>query len=264
MLAANEAVAHITRVHRLPSLYRVHDEPDEEKLNDLRKLLATHGIQVGNLSLRAEVVKLLKILSDHPQGYTLRTQLLRSLRKACYRSSPDGHYGLSKRDYTHFTSPIRRYADLVVHRIFDAYLVKHAGYPAHPDKNSGYNASRIQAMAEHISLTEVNSQEAERDSVKIKLLEFFERELDRKPKTVFAAIVTDVRPNGFFVELLESITFGLVPMTNLPGDHYYPSQDGTALIGRKTKRRFALNDRISVVVAKVDRFKRLIDFSLAD
>ena len=264
MLAANEAVAHITRVHRLPSLYRVHDEPDEEKLNDLRKLLATHGIQVGNLSLRAEVVKLLKILSDHPQGYTLRTQLLRSLRKACYRSSPDGHYGLSKRDYTHFTSPIRRYADLVVHRIFDAYLVKHAGYPAHPDKNSGYNASRIQAMAEHISLTEVNSQEAERDSVKIKLLEFFERELDRKPKTVFAAIVTDVRPNGFFVELLESMTFGLVPMTNLPGDHYYPSQDGTALIGRKTKRRFALNDRISVVVAKVDRFKRLIDFSLAD
>ncbi len=264
MLAANEAVAHITRVHRMPSIYRVHDDPDEERLNDLRQLLGTHGINVGKLTVRNEVVKLLRVLSDHPQGYTLRTQLLRSLRKACYRSSPDGHYGLCKRDYTHFTSPIRRYADLVVHRIFDSYLIKHAGYPADPDKSIGYNAARIESMAEHISLTEINSQEAERDSVKIKLLEFFERELDRKPKTVFTAIITDVRPNGFFVELLESMTFGLVPMTNLRGDHYYPSQDGTALIGRKSKRRYAINDRLKVEVSKVDRFKRLIDFSPID
>ncbi|MCF7689055.1 MAG: RNB domain-containing ribonuclease [Cephaloticoccus sp.] len=264
MLAANEAVAHITRIHRLPSLYRVHDDPDDEKLAELRQLLGTHGIKVGDLSVRDEVVKLLRVLQDHPQGYTLRTQLLRSLRKACYRSSPDGHYGLNKRDYTHFTSPIRRYADLVVHRVFDSYLIKHAGYPAHPDKQAGYNAARIESMAEHISLTEINSQEAERDSVKIKLLEFFERELDRKPRTVFKAIITDVRPNGFFVELLESMTFGLVPMTALRGDHYFPAQDGTALIGRKSKRRFALNDRLDVVVDKVDRFKRLIDFRPVD
>uniref|UniRef100_UPI004049C071 ribonuclease R family protein n=1 Tax=Cephaloticoccus sp. TaxID=1985742 RepID=UPI004049C071 len=262
MLAANEAVAHITRVHRLPSLYRVHDDPDEEKLNELRQLLGTHGIQVGDLSVREEVVKLLRILRDHPQGYTLRTQLLRSLRKACYRASPDGHYGLHKRDYTHFTSPIRRYADLVVHRVFDSYLIKHAGYPAHPEKNAGYNAARVESLGEHLTLTEVNSQEAERDSVKIKLLEFFERESERKPRKPFAAVITDVRANGFFIELIESMTFGLVPSSTLKGDHYMLSPDGTALVGRKRKQRYALNDRIEVVVERVDRFKRLIDFAV--
>lgn len=264
MLAANEAVAHITRVHRLPSLYRVHDDPDEEKLNELRQLLGTHGITVGDLNVRDEVVKLLRILKDHPQGYTLRTQLLRSLRKACYRSSPDGHYGLSKRDYTHFTSPIRRYSDLIVHRVFDTYLIKHAGYPAHPDKNTGYNAAKVESLGEHLTLTEVNSQEAERDSVKIKLLEFFERELERKPRTPFAAVITDVRPNGFFIELTESMTFGLVPLSALRGDNYSLSPDGTALVGRKRRQRYALNDRLDVVVDKVDRFKRLIDFAPHD
>ncbi|MBZ0173337.1 MAG: RNB domain-containing ribonuclease, partial [Phycisphaerales bacterium] len=146
MLAANEAVAHLTRVHRLASLYRVHEDPDEEKLGELRQLLGTYEIQTGDLTRRPEVVKLLKTLSDHPQGYTLRTQLLRSLRKACYRASPDGHYGLNKKDYTHFTSPIRRYSDLVVHRVFDHYLIKHDGYPAHPDKNTGYHISRVESL----------------------------------------------------------------------------------------------------------------------
>lgn len=260
MLAANEAVAHLTRVHHLPSLYRVHDDPDEERLGELRGQLAMQDIHIGDLTKREEVVKLLKILQDHPQGYTLRTQLLRSLRKACYRSSPDGHYGLNKQDYTHFTSPIRRYADLVVHRVFDHYLIKHAGYPAHPEKGGGYQAAKVESLGEHLTITEVNSQEAERESVKIKLLEFFEREVAKKDRTVFAAIITDVRANGFFIELVESMTFGLVPASNLRDDHYQPNNAGTALIGRRRKRKFALNDRIDVVVDKVDRFKRLIDF----
>ncbi|MFZ9683559.1 MAG: ribonuclease R family protein, partial [Cephaloticoccus sp.] len=264
MLAANEAVAHLTRVHRLPSLYRVHDDPDEERLEELRGELATHGIKVGNLAVRAEVVKFLAALHDHPQGYLLRTQLLRSLRKACYRASPDGHYGLHKRDYTHFTSPIRRYADLVVHRVFATYLVRHAGYPAKGGKDQGYNAAGVESLGEHLSLTETNSQDAERDSVKVKLLEFFEREVDKKPRTRFAAIITDVRPNGFFVELTESMTFGFVAAARLRGDHYYQSQDGSELVGRKTKRRFALGSRLDVEVEQVDRFKRQIDFRPAD
>ena len=259
MLAANEAVAHATRGHKLASLYRVHDEPDPEKLNELRGQLKTYDIIVGDLSQRAEVVKLLEILRTHPQGYTLRTQLLRSLKKAAYRSTPDGHYGLAKRDYTHFTSPIRRYSDLVVHRVFDYYLVKHQGYPASAER-AGYNLSGVERLGEHLSLTEINSAEAERESVKIKLLEFFEREVTKKPKTKFAAIITDVRPNGFFLELVESMTFGFVSMNTLDDDRYYPNSDASALIGRKTKRKFALNGRLDVVVERVDRFKRLIDF----
>lgn len=261
MLAANEAVARLTRTHSLPSLYRVHDEPDAEKLDEYRQLLGTFGIHTGDLSNREELVKLLETLKTHPQGYTLRTQLLRSLKKAAYRGTADGHFGLHKKDYTHFTSPIRRYADLVVHRVFDFYLVKHLGYPA-KDREPGYNLARIESLGEHLSLTEINSAEAERDSVKIKLLEFFERELAKPKKTRFAAVITDVRQNGFFVELVESMTFGFVSSTGLD-DHYNLSNDQTALVGRKSKRRFALNDRLDVVVDRVDRFKRLIDFQPA-
>ena len=259
MLAANEAVARVTRTSRLPSLYRVHDEPDPEKLEELRGLLDSFEIKTGDLTRREEIVKLLVTLSTHPQGYTLRSQLLRSLKKAAYRSTHDGHYGLAKKDYTHFTSPIRRYADLVVHRVFDHYLIKHQGYPAHADR-AGYNLAGVERLAEHISLTEINSAEAERESVKIKLLEFFEREVDRKPKTKFAAIITDVRPNGFFLELVDSMTFGFVSMTTLGDDHYTPNNAGTMLIGRKTKKKFEINGRLNVVVERVDRFKRLIDF----
>ncbi|MDB6093738.1 MAG: VacB and RNase family 3-5 exoribonuclease [Verrucomicrobia bacterium] len=259
MLAANEAVARLTRTQSLPSLYRVHDDPDVEKLAEFRTLLGTFGIEVGDLTVRAELVRLLAVLNKHPQGYTLRTQLLRSLKKAAYRATPDGHFGLNKKDYTHFTSPIRRYSDLVVHRVFESYLVKQGSSPASP-RVAGYDLNRIERLGEHLSLTEINSAEAERESVKIKLLEFFERELDKQPRTRFAAIITDVRANGFFIELIESMTFGFVSTDTLPSDYYGLSDDGTALVGRRAQKRFALNNRLDVVVEKVDRFKRLIDF----
>ncbi len=260
MLAANEAVARLTRTHQLPSLYRVHDEPDIEKLEEFRGQLATYEIPVGDLSLRAEIVKLLVILDKHPQGYTLRTQLLRSLKKAAYRATPDGHYGLAKKDYTHFTSPIRRYADLVVHRVFDTYLEKHKGHAIPPARNAKYDLTRIQNLGEHLSQTEITSAEAERESVKIKLLEFFERELDKTPRTKFAAVITDVRPNGFFIELIDSMTFGFISINALGDDRYVLTDDDTALLGRKSKKKYALNGRLDVIVDKVDRFKRLIDF----
>jgi ribonuclease R len=263
MLAANEAVARVTRTHRLPSLYRVHDQPDEEKLNELREQLATFGVVTGNLAHREELVKLLVALKDHPQGYTLRTQLLRSLKKAGYRATADGHFGLHKRDYTHFTSPIRRYADLVVHRVLDFYLVKHAGHPAPGDDARGYSLAQAGSLGEHLSLTEIASAEAERESVKIKLIEFFERELTKKKKTRFAAVITDVRGNGFFVELTESMMFGFVPGSALGEPTMHSESGHGALIGRQTRRRFALGQKLDVEVLKVDRAKRLVDFKPA-
>jgi len=263
MLAANEAVARVTRMHKLPSLYRVHDEPDPDKLDEYRQLLGTFDIRVGDLTHRPELVKLLDTLRDHPQGYTLRTQLLRSLKKAAYRASADGHFGLNKKDYTHFTSPIRRYSDLVVHRVFDTYLVKHQGYPAQPGRTA-YTLAQLEALGEHLSLTEINSAEAERESVKIKLLEFFEREMTKKPKTRFTAVITDVRRNGLFIELVESMAFGFISTSALPPDYYAMDAAETQLIGKRTKQKFALNGRLEVVVHRVDRFKRLIDFRPAD
>ncbi len=263
MLAANEAIARVTKQHHLPSLYRVHDDPDEEKLQEYRQLLATFGVSVGDLTQRTEVMRLLTILKSHPQGYTLRTQLLRSLRKAVYRATPDGHYGLAKQDYTHFTSPIRRYADLVVHRVFDQYLIKHLGRPAPRGHAHGYNAARMESLAEHLSLTEQNSMEAERESQKVKLLEFFEREVARKKKTVFAAVITDVRNHGMFVELPDAMTFGLVHLSTLRDDLYLLNNAGTALIGRRTRRRLDVGQKVQVITERVDRFKRQIDFRLA-
>jgi ribonuclease R len=259
MLLANEAVARLTRSHHLPSLYRVHDDPDEAKLNDFRQFLTTFNLKVGDLAHRDEVVRLLTLLKDHPQGYILRTQLLRSMRKACYRATPDGHYGLNKTDYSHFTSPIRRYADLVVHRVFDAYLAKHQGGRG---SQTSYRIAQVDNLAEHLSLTEINSTEAERDSVKVKLMEYFEREAERKKKTVFTAIITDVRNHGFFIEVAEAGAFGMVPVSSLKDDFYVLNGAGTAFIGRKTKRRFELGHKVSVVVDKVDRQKRLIDFTV--
>jgi len=269
MLAANEAVAQLTRTQRLPSLYRVHDDPDPERLNELRSELATHGLAVGNLAVRAELTRLLAQLDSHPQGHLLRSQLLRSLKKACYRHSPDGHYGLHKRDYTHFTSPIRRYADLVVHRVLGNHLAqKEAAHPAgRGGKNTGqksastasgertgkrfsYNAATVAALGEHLSKTELNAQAAERESVKIKTLEFFERELAKPTPTRFAAIVTEVRSTGLFIELTESLTFGFVPI---------------ASFGKKRKlaARIRAGDPLEVIVHKVDRFRRTIDFAPA-
>lgn len=265
MLAANEAVAKEIRRLNLPCLYRVHDEPDAEKLDEFREYLATVGISVGDLSRRREITRMLRAIHDHPQAYTLRIQFLRSLKQACYRASPDGHYGLCKNDYTHFTSPIRRYADLVVHRVFENLLLKR-GIESAPD-NLGivYTQARLESLGEHISITERNSTDAERESVKVKLLEFFEREL-AKPgeKTVFEAVVTDVKNHGLFVELSQSLAFGLVHISTLRDDLYRLSSDGTSLKGRKKGRTFRLGQTIEVVTERVDRFKRQIDFALAD
>ena len=123
-------------------------------------------------------------------------------------------------------------------------------------------AAHIDQLAEHLSLTEINSTEAERDSVKVKLMEYFDREAERKKKTVFPAIITDVRNHGFFIELSDAGAFGMVPVSSLKDDFYVLNGEGTAFIGRKTKRKFELGHKIEVIVDKVDRQRRLIDFTV--
>ena len=263
MLLANEAVAKITRKHQLPSVYRVHDDPDEDRLRDFREFLATQGVQAGDLTQRKELTRVLAKVRVHEQSQILRIQLLRSLARACYREKPDGHFGLAKKDYTHFTSPIRRYSDLVVHRVFEFYLVRHCGRPSPRGWKFEYRAEHMPRLAEHLSLTEQNSTEAERESVKIKLLEYFERELKKKKRTALAATILEVRNHGMFVELVESQAYGFIHVSTLDDDLYTLESDGTAMVGRRKKRRFALGGRINVEVDRVDRFKRQIDFRVA-
>jgi len=262
MLLANEVVARALFEVGLPFLSRVHDQPDPEKLIELRDLLASFGVEAGDLTLRTEIVRVLEKIRHHPQGHTLKTQFLRSLKQACYRASVDGHYGLYKKYYTHFTSPIRRYSDLVVHRIYDGYLAK-TGRASPGGALVRYNQAELDALARHLSLTERNSTEAERETVKLKLLEFFEREAGRTPRQRFPALITDIRNHGFFVELRESNAYGFVPLSSLEDDLYFLAGDGRELIGRRTKREFKLGQEILVEVFRVDRFKRQIDFRVA-
>jgi ribonuclease R len=260
MLAANEQVARVMKRQNYPCIYRVHDEPEEEKLRELRETMITFGVQCGNLQKPREMTALLKKLKEHPQGYTLKVHVLRSLKQAQYRASADGHYGLAKPDYTHFTSPIRRYSDLIVHRVIDAYLHKTRANSALVEPDIRYTQGKLESLGDHISITERNSVDAERESVKTKLLEFYDRELQREEKQHFKAVITDVKNHGLHVELTDSLAFGMVHISTLEDDFYHPNSDGTALVGRRKQRSFALGQTIVVQVERVDRFKRQIDF----
>ena len=264
MLLANECVAKALDKERIPHVCRVHDDPDPEKLDALREELAGDGFKVGDLTQRANMIKLLADLKSREDGYTIRIALLRSLKQACYRASPDGHFGLAKRHYSHFTSPIRRYADLLEHRIFDAFIAKQGvrSAPAEPPRSPGLG--ELIRSCEHISITERNSAEAERDSVKIKLLELFEREVERPDKRPFEATITEIKPHGLMVELTASNAFGLVHMSTLTDDHYRLNDRGNMLRGSRSGRTFMAGGTILVTVDRVDRYKRQVDFRLAD
>jgi ribonuclease R len=262
MLAANEAVARTLHQARLPNLSRVHDEPDPQKLHELRTQLQSAGIKTGDLTKRAEVIKLLSLLKSTPGSHPLQIAFLRSMRQACYRASADGHYGLAKRYYTHFTSPIRRYADLVEHRILDHFLQRASNATAPQRKLAPVTPADLAQLAQHLSRTERNSAEAERETLKVKLLELFERELARPRKPAHDAIIVEVRNHGLYVELTDSQAYGLVHISTLTDDLYHINADGTAIAGRRNKRAYRLGQHVMVTIDRIDRFKRQMDFRI--
>jgi ribonuclease R len=249
MLLANEAVAGRLMGRNVPAIYRVHEEPDERRLQEYREEVLSHHVPCANLTKRPEVQKLLQKLGTIPIGAALKIGFLRSLMRARYAVEPLGHYGLAKARYTHFTSPIRRYADLVVHR---ALFLKGHG-PAHSLKET----------AEHISDTERNSADAERDSKDVKLYAFLKAQLKSPKPTPYPALVTDVRNFGFFVDVPGLAMSGLVHLSLLEDDFYLFDSERGQLVGRRTRRIIRLGDQVRVQVAKVDSFKKQVDFRLA-
>lgn len=265
MLLANEKVAQAFKKQNLPAIHRVHDKPDPEKLEELGQTVRAYGVQVGDLTLSEEVSKFLRIVRTHPQGYSMKVDFLRSLRQAKYSDDPIGHYGLHKSDYLHFTSPIRRYSDLIVHRIFESLLKKTKQASALSDKKvRPYKKEELNGLGEHLSITEQNSVEAERDSVKVKLLEFYDREtiIEPRNRTVFTAIITDVKGHGLFVEMADTLAYGFIPYKAFKDDHYEVSRDGKSIIGKRRQKEYCIGQRLPVIVATVDRFKRQIDLAL--
>jgi ribonuclease R len=254
MLLANEIVGRETKLHRTVSVYRVHDDPDPDKLLDYREFLLSHGIQAGDLSQRAEMQKLLKKIEGRENEGALKVNLLRSLKKAGYSPLPLGHYGLAKADYSHFTSPIRRYADLLTHRAFNVLLQR---------RNAGKQLARshqLESICEHLSLTERLAAEAEREATRLKKLEFLES-LVRKPHR-FAGIVSEVRNYGLLVEVPEILMTGLIHVSSLEDDFFSFDAVRRRLVGRSHKRVYQAGDHLFVRVSRVDRFKQQIDFTV--
>ena len=248
MLLANEAVAGRLMALRRPAVYRVHEPPEERRLREYREEVASHRIPCGNLAQRGEVQKLMRRLNALPVGPALKIGFLKSLMRARYAVEPLGHYGLSKAKYTHFTSPIRRYADLLVHRA----LFDRAGPPL----------AALQEIALHISETERNSADAERDSKDVKLFAFLKAQLKSGRREKYPALVTDARNFGFFVDVPGLGMSGLVHLSSIEDDFYIFDAACGHLIGRRTRRVIKLGDRVVVQVYKVDSFKKQVDFQL--
>ena len=255
MLAANEAVARELRHRSTPTIYRVHENPDPEKLAEYREFVLSFNYKEGDLSHRAEIQRFLASIRGKPEEQALKIALLKSLKRARYGPQPLGHYGLAKANYLHFTSPIRRYADLVVHRTL---AERNLGPRSRLDIN------QISSIADHISETERTAAEAEIEAVRMKKLQFFQRQLDLRDPQAFRAAIVDVRNYGLVVELPDVLVTGLVHVSALTDDFYLFDPTHRRLLGRRSRKRFAIGDQVRVFVVRVDAFKRQIDFALAD
>ncbi len=254
MLAANEAVARELKKRTVPTIYRVHENPDPAKLAEYREFVLSFNYKVGDLTHRAEVQRLLVSIRGKPEEQALKIGLLKSLKRARYAPQPLGHYGLAKPNYLHFTSPIRRYADLVVHRALADHNEKH---------RARIDMSQMASISEHISMTERVAAEAEIESVRMKKLEFFQRQLDERSPQVFRAAIVDVRNYGLVVELPDVLITGLVHVSSLTDDFYLFEAAQRRLIGRRSRKRFSVGDQVRVFVVRVDAFKRQVDFAMA-
>ena len=255
MLVANEAVAHELKNRLIPTVYRVHEKPEPDRLAEYRELVLSYNYKAGDLTQRRELQRLLESFRGKPEEQALKIGLLKSLKRARYAVQPLGHYGLAKNNYTHFTSPIRRYADLVVHRAL--------AERDHP-RRARIEAGQITSMAEHISTTERTAAEAEIEAVKLKKLEFFQRQLDAKDPQIFRASVLEVKNFGLLIELPDVLLTGMIHISSLTDDFYTHNPGQRTLIGRQSRRRFSVGDELRVHVARVDTFKRQVDFALAN
>lgn len=252
MIAANRFVAKTFKEIGVPFIYRVHDDPDPDKLMNFRDALKLQGKKI-RLSFNPrpkELAALLDELDDMPGAEALKNLLLRSLAKAIYSSEPLGHYGLALKDYTHFTSPIRRYSDLFIHRVIRGYLRDEMKYKRWK--------KLAPETAEHCSLTERVAVEAERDSVDQKVAEYYAERLGE----VYEGEVTGFVAAGMFV-MLPSSAEGMIPFREM-NDYYVYDELSMTARGRESGRLFAIGDRFRVRIARADVISRQLDLSIVN
>ncbi|MFQ6671664.1 MAG: ribonuclease R [Candidatus Tectimicrobiota bacterium] len=257
MLLANQTVArHLTELE-VPMLYRIHEPPDPEKMGRFAELCLAFGhILPATVDVKpATLQRLLEAVRGRPEERLLSTVMLRSMMQARYAEENLGHFGLAFEVYTHFTSPIRRYPDLIVHRLLKATLPK--GRLA--KRRAETWARMLPAVAEQCSERERIAEAAEREMVDLKKCHYMLGRIGER----FDGYVSGVVPFGFFVELEELFVEGLVRLADIPGDYFVYDETTHTLIGDRSGKVFRLGDRVRVEVADVDIARRQIDFTLA-
>ncbi len=255
MLLANETVARHLRDRNLPGLYRVHEKPDAQKLAEFADTAAAFGMRFPRRDriTAADIQKFLASVEGKRFGQVLNARLLQSMKKAVYSPDNVGHFGLACDTYTHFTSPIRRYPDLLVHR-----LLKEAAGLTEERKNG--LRERLPLLGDVVTGREGVAQEAERASVKVKQIRFLEERVGDE----FNAVIVGVRSIGFFAELTDYLVDGLVRVSTIGDDYYVHHESEGALIGKRTGRRFRLGDPVVVRLVRADRRFRRLDFLLKE
>jgi ribonuclease R len=251
MLAANEAVATHLSEKEVGFLRRAHADPEPRKLDEFADFARSLGIKIDQPQSRFELQRVLAESADKPEAYAVHFGLLRSLKQATYTPEPEGHYALASDNYCHFTSPIRRYPDLQVHRQLAALI---------EGRRPRTNFDELTVLAQHCTRTERRAEAAEREIIKVKLLTYLESRIG----DTFHAVIVGVEDFGFFVRLAELPAEGLVHVTTLADDYYYLESETHTLIGRRSGRRHRLGDKIEVRIARVDVDRRELDLVLAD
>lgn len=257
MLAANETVAREYTKRHLPMMYRVHEHPEEDRIKDFKIFAQALGVNIPSTDGKVMPKDLQKTLADvegKPVKPVIQMMMLRSMQQAKYAVDPLGHYGLAAPDYTHFTSPIRRYPDLTVHRLIRKYLTEV------PDNDTQEKwAEQIAENAEHSSTMERRSIDAEREVDSMKKSEFM---VDKIGET-FDAIISSITGFGMFVEL-ENTVEGLIHISTLKEDYFNFDQDHLLLIGERTGKIYRIGEPIKVKLIDADPESRQIDFQLVD
>lgn len=260
MLAANETVAEHFNWLKVPFIYRIHEDPDPEKLINFMAFAANFGYAVkggkGNKVHPRALQSLLEEIQGTKEQTVISTMMLRSMKQAKYDAESTGHFGLAAEFYTHFTSPIRRYPDLVIHRIIRE-VIEHNGVL--PDQRMEYLMSRMHDIAQQSSERERVAVDAERDTEQLKKAEFM---LDKVGEE-FPGIISSVTNFGMFIEL-ENTVEGLIRLSAMTDDYYHFHEQHMALIGERTSKIFRIGDEVKIRVARVNMDDHTIDFEMVD